>query len=305
VGNKGRLAAVVALCMAIATGCRDSGAPGAVARPTTLRSTSTTATARGGVSSTTATTRRAARPVTIPTRRVAPPATGDDVADAAAGNVGNLAGPMLAAGPVKRIIYEVLFQDGLAPRQATLDHVVHVLSTSSGKPVAVERSQLPAGPSVWSDDQLIAYAARYGRFHSGGDTAVLHVLFVHGQMQDAAGISVRADVSAILPDVYSGGGLTASEAQIENVIVTHETGHLLGLVDLWLNEGRGDTRDDPAPGGHHSPNRQSVMYWRVETLDVLSFFRGGPPSEFDTADLRDLRAIHNGAPPGARADSYA
>ncbi len=253
-----------------------------------------------GVGSGTTLGGRRPRPVTVPTRSATTAHTGDEVVDAARGGVGDLAGPLLAPGAVKRIIYELLLQDGLMPHQRTLDHVVGQIGTFSGKPVRVERTPIPAGPSTWSADQLHAYADRYSRFKSGGDVAVLHVLFVHGGLPDAAGAATRADVVSMFPDSYEGGGLTVSEARIEDTVVMHETGHILGLVDLWLTTGRGDVSDDPAPGGHHSSNPDSVMYWRVETLDVKTFFRGGPPTEFDAEDRKDLAAIRNGAPKGSR-----
>lgn len=241
------------------------------------------------------------KPVTIPTRSPTTVKTGDSVKDAAHGAVGDFAGPLLATGAVKKIVYELLLQENLAPRQHTLDHVIGQLSKfSGGKTITVERTPLPAGPTTWNTAQLHLYADKYSRFKSGGDTAVLHVLFVHGSLPGAAGVATRADVLSMFPDSYKGGAPTVSEATIEDVVTMHETGHILGLVDLWLDTGRGDYKDDPAPGGHHSASQQSVMYWRVETLDIKTFFRGGPPTEFDADDQADLMAIHNGRPRGSK-----
>jgi hypothetical protein len=241
------------------------------------------------------------KPVTIPP--APPPAkpTGDPVKDAAKGATGDFAGMLLGKdSPVKKIVYELMEQEGLAPRQKTLDHVISNLKKYSGKAIEIQHTPLPPGPSQWSSEQLHRYADQYTKHKSGGDTAVLHVLFVHGSLPGAAGVATRGDVLSMFPDTYKGGSPTVTEERVEDVVVTHETGHILGLVDLWLALGRGDFKDDPAPGGHHSPNRNSVMYWRVETLDVLTFFQGGPPNEYDALDQRDLMAIHNGAAKGTR-----
>lgn len=245
------------------------------------------------------------KPVTIPTRgATSTPPPGDQVKADSRGNAGDFAGDLLSTtSPVKKIIYELMEQEGLGPQQHTLDHLLSNFAKFSGKPVDVEKTPIPPGPTTWTTDQLHTYADRYTRFKSGGDTAVLHVLFVHGSLPGAAGVATRADVLSMFPDTYMQGGGTpgTSGPELEDVVVTHETGHILGLVDLWLNEGRGDYKDDPAPGGHHSANKDSVMYWRVETLDVKTFFRGGPPHEYDAADQKDLMAIHNGAPKGGKA----
>ena len=240
-------------------------------------------------------------PVSASTRPTTTAVGSDRVADAAAGGVGDFAGLLLAAGPVKRIVYDLLLEGDLAPRQHTLDHVLGQLTRFSGnKPISVQRTAVPGGPSQWLPEDIDAFVHRNSKFRSGGDTAVLHVLFVHGDMGDAAGVATGADTLTMFPDSYRGGGLTASEAQIEDTVVMHETGHILGLVDLWLDLHRGDYTDDPAPGGHHSTDPNSVMYWRVETIDVKSFFRGGPPHEFDADDQADLLAIHGGRPRGSK-----
>jgi hypothetical protein len=80
-----------------------------------------------------------------------------------------------------------------------------------------------------------------------------------------------------------------SEGAIEDAVTMHELGHLLGLVDLVLSTGRGDPEH---PG--HSRNRASVMYWAVESDLVADLLQGGPPRDFDSADLADLATIRNG-----------
>ena len=76
---------------------------------------------------------------------------------------------------------------------------------------------------------------------------------------------------------------------MERAVVTHEMGHLLGLVDLVLDDKRGD----PAHPGH-STNRGSVMFWAVETSLVGQVLGGPPPVDFDSDDVADLRKIRTG-----------
>jgi hypothetical protein len=36
------------------------------------------------------------------------------------------------------------------------------------------------------------------------------------------------------------------------------------------------------------------MYWAVESNLVADLLQGGPPTDFDAADLADLKTIHDG-----------
>jgi hypothetical protein len=107
-------------------------------------------------------------------------------------------------------------------------------------------------------------------------------------------VTVRGDVIGIFPDQVAGAATPfVSRARIERAVATHELGHVLGLVDLYLDEGR----DDPDHPGH-STNPRSVMYWAVEADVVTQVLGGPPPVDFDAADQADLREIRDGAPPG-------
>jgi hypothetical protein len=244
--------------------------------------------------------------ITVPTPKSVPP-TGDPVLDASKKAPGDLTGLMLGPGPVKKIVYELMQQDGAAPIQHTVDHVVANLRQFSGKPVDIEHTSLPAGPSHWSVDQIYTYADTYSRFKSKGDTVALHILFLNGDRPGGPsgyvilGQAVRADVLGMWPGSYRGRGNGVPDSQLEDALSMHETGHLLGLVDEWLNDGRGDYVNDPAPGGHHSPNKKSVMYYEVDTQLLTAFLNGGPPVDYDALDAKDLTAIHNGAARGSKA----
>jgi hypothetical protein len=72
-------------------------------------------------------------------------------------------------------------------------------------------------------------------------------------------------------------------------VVTHEFGHALGLVNngaLMVN-----AHEDGSHAGH-SGNRNSVMYWAVESSNGLPLFgSNAPPTDFDDNDRADLRAL--------------
>jgi len=172
-----------------------------------------------------------------------------------------------------------------------------VLSAVTGKSVSA------AGPVVvsqstdhqWSAAELRETADRLGSVsNDGGARAVLRTLFVRGTFQGdqgVLGVSVRGDVLAVFEDSIAAASTPlVTRSSIEDAVVMHELGHLLGLVDLARNTGRADP-DHPG----HSKNSKSVMYWAVESSLVAQVLDGGPPVDYDDADLADLRALRGGA----------
>lgn len=186
---------------------------------------------------------------------------------------------------------EVRTQSGADPQQASIDHLTSVLRDATGKTVTVTQ-----GPGIdgeaksWSGDDLRSTAGAGAA--QGGGRSVIHLLFVHGIYSDdntVLGVAARGDLAAIFVDQVAAAStpLIGSSA-IETAVVMHEVGHLLGLVDLYLHTGR----EDPEHPGH-STNSGSVMYWAVESNLVADILLGGPPTNFDSADLADLETIRN------------
>jgi hypothetical protein len=300
--NRRRAAAALtaALALAIATACSDDDA--AVVGASTV--------APGGTSSPGA-------PSDVPdgddgddagSATTAPPG-GDDASGATTPSPPTEAPPALAAtGPVgsfapgllrpdlsSEVVVELHAAEGAAPAGATVDHVAGILEDVTGKGVSIASGGAPPGDArEWTGDQLLAEADSGSVTSQGGGVAVVRLLFVHGTFQgddSVLGIAVRGDVAAVFVDpIRDAGGLLGGSEGIEASVTTHELGHLLGLVDVYLSTGR---QDPEHPG--HSANPDSVMYWAVESDLIGQLLGAHPPDRFDDADLADLAAIAGGA----------
>ena len=234
----------------------------------------------------------------------APPATGsrtptpepgeDPIAAAASGSVGAFARTLLRPQPAERLVVDLLFESGAAPSAATLDHAVSTLERVSGKTVSVTRTSITGGKQTWTGAELRAVADSAAPTAQGDGTAAIRALFVKGGLEgndSAVGVAVRGDVLAVFADrVSDASSPLVSRSRMEDAILIHEIGHLLGLVDLALDTGR----DDPEHPGH-SRNSGSVMYWAVESTLVGQALNGPPSTEYDKQDLADLAKLRSGA----------
>lgn len=132
-----------------------------------------------------------------------------------------------------------------------------------------------------------ARRTRYSDASSG--EVVIHLLYLNGRIREAEsalGLAYRASSIAILPDrIEVASNPVVGAEKIEQAVVVHEAGHLIGLVNIGYSSPR--PHEDPDHEGHSS-NRGSVMYWAVESLDVANVLAGGPPTQFDSDDRADL-----------------
>ena len=129
-----------------------------------------------------------------------------------------------------------------------------------------------------------------------GTTLRWQILFPEGTYseENVLGVAVDASTMALFGDsIEEADGLFGrpSVEDVENSVIVHEAGHLLGLVNL-VYQSPVDHEDDDHPG--HSNNDESVMYWAIESVDVANFIFGTLPTEFDDDDLADLQGMASG-----------
>jgi len=215
--------------------------------------------------------------------------------DGRLGPPGAYARTMLRPRPATTLVVERFHQSGAEPGDRTMSRVESTLRQVTKKDVEVRPgTSLDGAGRAWTAEQLRALADASSRVAAGGSTAVLKLLFLLGSFEgdrSVLGVAVRGDVVVVFSEsVDAARTPVVSRDAIEEAVVIHELGHVLGLVDLARDSGRADPEH---PG--HSPNSRSVMYWAVESSLIGQVLSGPPPREFDEADLADLEALRNGA----------
>lgn len=81
---------------------------------------------------------------------------------------------------------------------------------------------------------------------------------------------------------------------IENAVLVHEFGHILGLVDLVYESA---IAYEDAAHPNHSSNQSCVMYWAIEAFGVGGLFGSAPPTDFGSEAADDLAKLKSGAYP--------
>jgi predicted Zn-dependent protease len=80
-----------------------------------------------------------------------------------------------------------------------------------------------------------------------------------------------------------------SREKLETVVMNHELGHILGLVNIGTNMVT-PHQDPDASHGRHCENTSCLMYWGVETGNVAQNLLGTGMPQLDQNCLNDLKA---------------
>jgi hypothetical protein len=130
---------------------------------------------------------------------------------------------------------------------------------------------------------------------SGGQIATAHVVILDGASQEvpgALGIAINGSTAILFADrIDDASAPLVGAAAIWKSVTVHEFGHLLGLVEILERSGT-DRHQDPAHPGH-STNEDSVMYWAIEDVGIVSILGKGPPQDFDVFDRYDLARLRD------------
>ena len=216
---------------------------------------------------------------------------------------GGLALACLRSTGYEEMILEVDYESGYEPTQETLNLLKQRLSEVCDKPggITIDLQLTVFGNTGSWDADEVRDVSKETRSQSALNDGVLrwHYLFPSGKYSDDSvlGVAVDASTVAIFLDAVSDAEnciliiCRPSAEEIEKSVTIHETGHLLGLVNIVYTSDI-DHEDPSHP--NHSSNEESVMYWAVETADVGNIISGELPNEFDAADISDLNKLASG-----------
>ncbi len=189
-----------------------------------------------------------------------------------------------------RWVIEVDYVDGHAPSQSALDLLKQRLTPLVHKDsITITTNGGVAGRTTWTDESIRAASAKHQDQNTGGKTIVTHVLYLDGSYSKGSVLGVtygnKELVAMFDATIDRSANLFFSATTIERAVLVHEFGHVLGLVNTGTPMA---TNHEDSEHSGHSNNRDSVMYWAVETTDITQIFTGGLPTSFDDADKNDI-----------------
>ena len=199
-----------------------------------------------------------------------------------------------------KMIIEIDYESGYKPETSSTDILKQRISEvcSFSKGVSIEFTETDfADVGTWSADDVREQGWANKQVEpTSGKTLRWQLIFPAETNDDdnVLGVAVDASTIAIFGESVDGaaGFLNRPSAEeVENSVIVHEIGHLLGLVNLvYTSPVDHESSDNPG----HSNNEDSVMYWAIESVTVANFISGDLPNEFDQDDKDDLAGMAAG-----------
>lgn len=225
----------------------------------------------------------------------------DDLVPERKGIPGGLTLACLQDDRFTSMVVEIDYEAGYKPLTSSTDMLLERLESVCAKPngITLEFEEVTFDQEgAWSDTDVRshAWAAKSGDVQDG-DVLRWQLIFPEGEHDQDGVLGVAVDASSValfgdtIQDADGPFGRPSVE-DVENSVIVHEVGHLLGLVNLVYTSPV-DHEDDEHPG--HSSNDDSVMYWAVNSADLANVFFSSLPNEFDDDDLNDLAGLADGS----------
>jgi hypothetical protein len=195
-----------------------------------------------------------------------------------------------------KLVIEIDYVNGFEPSPASITNLTNLLQSTINKPSVIDviKSSIESpGKNVYTLDDIVALEEKYRNEVTKKNVITAYILFLDNDYADpnVLGVNYRRSSIAIFEKKIhdlSGGLTQPSRELLETTVEEHEFGHVLGLTN---NGTPLQSAHQDEPHGTHCNNKSCLMYYSVETSDVINNLLGsnGAPS-FDGACINDLKA---------------
>lgn len=194
---------------------------------------------------------------------------------------------------------EVAYVEGFQPQPTSLNILLSFLQERINKSggVTITQRSIPATGRVSIDIDVIREIEKANRKTvTGGNTLTAWIMFLDAEY------SASTDTEKVLGVAYGASSLAVFEQSVHNYtrpdmparwaletfILTHETGHMLGLVN---NGTPMKSLHQDTEHGAHCTNTKCLMYWEAQNnLNLADLLGENNIPVLDDACLADLKA---------------
>lgn len=212
---------------------------------------------------------------------------------------GQSAHDLLSADHHTELLLELQYAYGYKPKQKAVDSLMTFLARYLNKPDGIRYiyDSIPdpdKGPYSIDDIKNIENKNRT-EFNSGNTIAVYFFFADGGSTGDTGNSRILGEAyrntSIVIYEQnvrdLSGSFNQPSQAKLEATVMRHEFGHILGLVNLGTPM---VTDHEDASHPNHCTVKSCLMYWNVNTSNVISNITGGTIPKLDAYCRADLKA---------------
>jgi len=193
------------------------------------------------------------------------------------------------------LVVEIQCVNGFVPTEQTQNNIKAFMNSRLNKPrgISVVLTNITSSKTSYNLDEIKALEKDHRSQKTTRNTLTAYFLFVDADYAANSGNSKILGIAygnssmvifeKTIRDNSGGIGLP-STATLETTVACHEMGHILGLV----NNGSSMVSNHQEQG-HHCNNTNCLMYYNVETTDVIANLLNGVPT-LDNKCIEDLQA---------------
>lgn len=215
-------------------------------------------------------------------------------------SVGESSNDLLSDTAFKAISFEIFYVEGLRPNAAAIENFETFLNDRLNKPNGVQiqlKSIASPQQAVYSITDIRNLEDEIRTLYNQDGEIAVFGIYIDGEYSEntengsVLGVAYRNTSFVMFEETiqsFGGQPLGPSTTTLESVVLNHEFGHLLGLVNT------GSTMQNPhqdVQNGRHCTDDNCLMYWTAETGEgLLNALSGGSVPSLDGECLADLRA---------------
>lgn len=211
-------------------------------------------------------------------------------------STGASANDFLSSDGFTTLAIEIDYVEGFRPSQAALDNLETFLEQRLNKPGGITVSLDDAISSPQNDsfsaDDIYTLEQAHRDTYSEGKTIAAYFIILDGayETENVLGVAYYNTSMALFEEVIqenTGGFGQPSASTVEASVLMHEFGHILGLVNIGT-EAVQDHED--AENEAHCDVESCLMYWAIQTTDLMGNLTGGNIPGLDAQCVQDLQA---------------